>query len=307
MNKGKQTELNYILVNREVINYKNLVRIVHEKRFTVKDVGLNYRWIKYWHEKGLLFGKYEQGKWRKFDLIEFVWLKMIILMRKFSLSLDRIKEVKTVLNQDAPVPQILENEEIINTLIRFAAEEKRDAIKEILKNKEFLDSIQFETINIFETLIMQIITFQSSFSILISTDEIIPFNHTLFGNPEFNSKYIELFKKSFIAISLSEILRDYMIGVGTIKQKNRIAILTEAEEKVLATLREEELKSVIIKYGEDNEIDLIETIRVEKIDKRARLIDFIMTNGYQDITIKTQNGEIVYCENKRKTQISNKE
>jgi hypothetical protein len=61
-----------------------------------------------------------------------------------------------------------------------------------------------------------------------------------------------------------------------------------------------------VRYGEDKNIDLIEIIRSEKIDKRARLIDFLMTNGYQDITIKTQNGEIVYCENKRKIMIQNK-
>jgi DNA-binding transcriptional MerR regulator len=306
MNIYRQSELDYALENRDITNYQNLIRKVHEKRFTIKDVGLNYRWITHWQEKDLLFGEYEEGKWRKFDLIEFIWLKMIILMRKFNISLDRIREIKTNLNQDAPVPQILENEEIIDTLIQFASEENRDAVKKILKDKEFIDSIQFETINLFETLIMQIITFQSSFSILICGDEIVPFNHSLLEDPEFKSKYNDLFKKSFISISISEILRDYMIGAGNIKEKNRLAILTEAEEKVLTVLREQDLKSVIVRYGEDKNIDLIEIIRSEKIDKRARLIDFLMTNGYQDITIKTQNGEIVYCENKRKIMIQNK-
>ena len=307
MNKTNDSELNYLLVNRDIFNYQNLMKIVHEKRFTVRDVGLKYRWIRYWQEKDLLFGKYEEGKWRKFDLVEYVWLKMIILMRKFNISLDKIREIKKNLNQDAPVPQILENEEIIDTLIKLASEEKRDAVKKILKDKEFIESIQFETINLFETLIMQIITFHSSFSILISGDEIVPINHSLLEDPEFKSNYIDLFKKSFISISISEILRDYMIGAGNIKEKNRLAILTEAEETVLTILREQDLKSVIVRYGEDKKIDLIETIRTEKIDKRARLIDFLMTNGYQDITIKTQNGEIVYCENKRKKLIINKD
>jgi len=32
-----------------------------------------------------------------------------------------------------------------------------------------------------------------------------------------------------------------------------------------------------------------------------------MSKGYQDITLKIQNGDIVYCENKKKTLIQNKE
>jgi len=306
MNTNRQLELDYVLKNRDLINYKNLSEIIHEKRFTVKDVSLHYRWIRYWYQKGVLLKNYEEGKWKKFDLVEYVWLRMIMLMRKFNISLDRIKEVKRALIQEIPASEILKDDKIIDNIMKLAEDKDRDKVAEVLGSKEFHERIQLESINLFETLIMHIITFQSSFSIIITEDNVIPFNHSLFENPEYKQGFNDLMKESFIAISVSEILRDYMIKISDIKEKNRLALLTEDEEKVLDVLREDKLKSVIIKYGEDKKIDLIETIRVEKVDKRARLMDFIMTNGYQDITIKTQNGEIVYCENKRKRQVNDK-
>jgi hypothetical protein len=98
-----------------------------------------------------------------------------------------------------------------------------------------------------------------------------------------------------------------MIGDVGAKQKNKLALLTQEEVKILEVINQENIKSVTIRYGQNSKIELLEVTKVQKIDKRARLLDFIMTHGYQEITIKTQDGEIVYCENKKKTMIRNKD
>ena len=72
---------------------------------------------------------------------------------------------------------------------------------------------------------------------------------------------------------------------------------------ILKAIRQDNLKSVIVRFDNKNKINLLEETKVERIDKASRLFEMIMTKGYQDITIKTQNGEIVYCENKQKIML----
>lgn len=303
MDKRTQQELNFVLSNRDVINDNHLSKIIHERRFSLKEVGVTYRWISHWHKKELLIGNYEEGKWRKFDLIEYVWLKMIIQMRNFNVSLETIKRIKNNLIQEVSVSEMIDQETVLDIMIKLAKEENREQIKEVLKDQNVIDLFKSQTINLFETLVMDIISLHNSFSIIISPTEVLPFKHSSLESILSTPAYYEIFKGSYISISLSEILRDYMLGEHGISQKNRLALLSESEEHVLNAIRGDNLKSVIVKYGINQEIDFLEIVKVEKIDKRARLMDFIMTNGYQDITIKTQNGEIVYCENKRKKAI----
>ena len=257
--------------------------------------------------KGLLIGDYTKGKWRKFDLVEFVWLKMIIKLREFNISIDKIKWIKDNLIQNVAVSELVGQEEVAEILMKLSSEGNREELKRLLKDKNFIDKLSTQSLNLFENIILDIITFQNSYSILIGSTEFIPIKHSALESLSELKEFNEILRGSFISISISEILRDYMIRDVGMKEKNKLVLLTKEEEKVLDVLRQDNLKSVIIKYAKNKEIDLLETVKVEKIDKGSRLIDFIITHGYQDITIKTQNGEVVYCENKQKIMIKKNE
>jgi DNA-binding transcriptional MerR regulator len=304
MDKFAQNELNHILTNRKSFNILELSQRIKEKRFSIKDVGVTYRWISYWASKGLLIGDYSEGKWRKFDLVELVWLKMIIKLREFNISIDKIKWIKEkLIQQNETVSDLIRNENVADIIIKLSTEGNREEVKRLLKDKTFIEQLNTQSLNLFENLILDIITFQNGYSILVGNNELIPVKHSALESLSELEELNDLLRGSFISISVSEILRDYMINEVGIEYKNKLALLTEEEEKVLEVLREGNLKSVTIKYGTDKEIDLLETVKVVKVDKRARLLDFIMTHGYQDITIKTQKGEIVYCENKQKIML----
>ena len=302
-----QNELNRFLANRESFNIKKLYQQIKEKRFLGKDVGVTYRWISYWDTKGLLIGDYSEGKWRKFDMVEFVWLKMIIKLREFNISIDKIKWIKENLIQNVKVSELIDQAEVVDILIKLSSEGKREELKRLLKDKDFIEQMSSQTLNLFENIILDIVTFQNSYSILIGSTDFIPIKHSALESLSELKEFNDLLRGSFISISISEILRDYMISDFGIREKKKLILLTKEEETILNVLRQDNLKSVIIKYGKNEEIDFLEMVKVAKIDKRARLIDFIMTHGYQDITIKTQNGEIVYCENKQKIMIENSE
>jgi hypothetical protein len=91
-----------------------------------------------------------------------------------------------------------------------------------------------------------------------------------------------------------------------LENNKRLSLLTDEETLVLNTIRQDDLKSVIIQFDKHQKMSLLEEVKERKIDKGIRLAELILSKGYQDITIKTQDGEIVYCENKRKQLIQKK-
>lgn len=75
---------------------KELHDTVRNRKYTVGDTSSNYRNLNHWQEIGILpDGVSNDGKsWKKFNLIELVWLRAVKKMREFGLSLDAIKQVK---------------------------------------------------------------------------------------------------------------------------------------------------------------------------------------------------------------------
>ena len=87
------------------------------------------------------------------------------------------------------------------------------------------------------------------------------------------------------------------------KVSEKLKLVTETEAQVLETLREKDLSSVMIRFDGKNEMDLLEVTKAGKLDKRVRMMDVILKDGYQVITVKTANGQIVQCENTRKLKL----
>ena len=298
-------------VKGEYVNIIDLEKKIKEKRFTVKDIGVGYRWIDHWNSKGLLIGNYEAKKWRKFNLIEFVWLKIIIKMREFNLDLDTVKSVKDILDLDITGDDIMgmTDNSVMEIIPHIAPSNLESATRKLLKKKEVQEKIKQFSKKLIEIFIMDILTLYNYHSILINPNgEILPVKYSYLEVYSDLIEFKKLIKKSYVSISITEILRDFIIEKDIdLNNKKRIAILTEEESLVLKAIRQDGLKSVIVKFDNENKMNLLEEIKEKRIDKASRLFEMIMTKGYQDITIKTQNGEIVYCENKKKIMIQKKD
>jgi|ERR1035437_1047259 DNA-binding transcriptional MerR regulator len=300
-----------LMVKREYVDTIELEKRIKEKRFTVKDIGVDYRWIDHWNAKGLLIGNYEPKKWRKFNLIEFVWLKIIIKMREFNLGLDTVKSVKDILDLDITGDEIMGISEnsIMEIIPQIAPSNLESATRKLLGEKEIQKKIKQFSMKMIEIYIMDILSLYNYYSILINPNgEILPVKYSYLEVYSDLIEFKKLIKKSYVSISITEILKDFILEKDiNLNNKNRIALLTEEESLVLTAIRQDGLKSVIVKFDDDNKLNLLEEVKEERFDKASRLFEMIMTKGYQDITIKTQNGQIVYCENKKKIMIQKKD
>lgn len=309
-----QSEIDLINTRRADKDYTNTITL--EKRirgrvFTIQDIGVSYRWLDHWYSKGLLFSSYEKHRWKRFNLIEYVWIKIILKIREFNMSLKTVSAVKELLDYKFTIEDLLKNPEInFNKIItQFAPSGKSQEVQKLLIEPEIKKNIEEMRFNLLEIIITDILLLGNCYSILINPDgEAIPVKYSylelISDVPEFKN----FIYRSFVSISITAILRDYIIEKELIlNNRKRLALLTEEETIILNTIRQDDLKSVIIRFDNDKKMSLLEEVREKKIDGAIRLAELIMTKGYQDVTIKTQNGKIVYCENKMKMIIGQKE
>lgn len=89
----------YIFVLRSPIDWfdgdnplnKEVSRFLNEPRFTAKDLPVTYRMLNHWDVLGLLpSGLNSDGSWRKLSFLERVWIGVIMQMREFGVSLEKI-------------------------------------------------------------------------------------------------------------------------------------------------------------------------------------------------------------------------
>jgi len=81
--------------------HSELHKLVREKKYTVKNTDTAYRVINHWEEKGILPEGVSNSAdgWRKFSLIEILWLEAVKKFREFGLPLETIKTIRVgVLN-----------------------------------------------------------------------------------------------------------------------------------------------------------------------------------------------------------------
>lgn len=308
-----QSEIDLINARRAQNNYIDtltLMEKIRERVFTSIDLGANYRWIDHWYSKGLLLSSYDKHKWKKFNLIEYAWIKIILKIREFDIGLQTVATVKEILDSDFTVEDISKNSESnFNELVtQISPSDQLTAAKKIISDPGIQNNIKEMQFNILEIMIMDILLLGNCYSILINTKgEIFPVKFSfleLYSNiPQFQN----LIHGSFVSVSVTEILRDFIIEKDiAVNNKKRLALVTEEEALVLNTIRQDDLRSVIIRFDNDKKMNLLEEVREKKVDRATRLAELIMAKGYQDITIKTQNGGIVYCENKKKIMIQKK-
>jgi len=75
----------------QLINSENR-KLLNEKKYLVGDTEINYRTMNYWAKNKILPDGVINNGWKKFNLCELVWLKIVEKMREFGMDLNKIAE-----------------------------------------------------------------------------------------------------------------------------------------------------------------------------------------------------------------------
>ncbi len=79
--------------NESVTSLKGHLR---DRQFRISNAHVSYRNINHWEEVGLLseFIRNEEKGWRRFTLLDLIWIKVIEHFRSFGVGLEEIKKIK---------------------------------------------------------------------------------------------------------------------------------------------------------------------------------------------------------------------
>jgi len=68
---------------------------LNQRQYSLSEPSVTARVLHHWYQTGIISDRRTDGKgWSKFSFTELVWIKLIIRLREFGLSLDKIKIAK---------------------------------------------------------------------------------------------------------------------------------------------------------------------------------------------------------------------
>ena len=76
---------------------KSAIRFLCTPIFHAKEIGLSYRTINHYLEKGIISKQKDSNKnyWKQFTPIEYIWIQIVVSCRNFGLSINNICKLKS--------------------------------------------------------------------------------------------------------------------------------------------------------------------------------------------------------------------
>ncbi|KAF5041221.1 hypothetical protein DSECCO2_525250 [anaerobic digester metagenome] len=149
--------------------------------------------------------------------------------------------------------------------------------------------------NILSILINEFILYREEVKLLIDVNGVvIPVSESEKDNPLYEKLMDDtgFDRESYMTISMLKFFRRFIQNKEYFQFVRENRILNENETHILSLLREGMAKSITIRFR-DQKPYLIEVTREKKIHAEARLSEILIRGGYQDISMKTENGNIV--------------
>lgn len=286
---------------------KEPLDFIRTPRYNRKDIDIPARILHHWDKMGLLINRNPTGATYTFNLAESFWLKLIQKLRAYNLPLELIKQLKDELctlpkaeelaNIDDKAVEIMISQD--NTLTR------RD-IENIFKSADFLEFVSKIKPTLLENILLDLILTRSDLRILLNENgEVFLFNYERSNpNEEYKQKLSDFLGKTYLSISLFDIIKDLISFLGEDECSENQNILSKDEAMVLKLLKQDDISKIEITFNDKTK--KAETIKVTKnnsVNNFSRVQDLILRNGYQDISIKTQKGKVVQCTNTTKYKL----
>jgi len=274
------------------------------KEFIVQDVEISSRVFNHWVKEGIVDIPASNTRVvHTFNMVELIWLKLIKRLRDFGYPIEKIRILKEFLLTPFDFGIILKNlsqtqksrflERIDKAFL------KNDAGKQKLKKslEKELENLKENDPSLLTCTLFLIITeflfYRRNVRLLIDMNAKCLIET---GDPDYPGMEDEMPQTgfdddSYLNISLVSLFRSIIADKRNIQYIKENKLLNENELHILSLIREGKAKSITIKF-KNQKPNIIEVTQEKKIYAEARLSEVMLNRGYQDITIKTENGNI---------------
>lgn len=289
----------------------NLLVKLNERVFLKTEIDVVYSDLVNWERSNLLNigGNSDKGDWKRLNYFEYVWLKIIQELRVFGFSYEEIEQYKTELMSEITLDDVMKASKIDLENIEDQLGKKVINDLNLIEDSGYDESEKLG-ISHFKIMITRIIGSGENWSLLFFKDIpgfFFPLSvETLraFDKNERTDIPQELLSKTFLSISLSEIIAKFLVEGKNAFEKKTISILTKNEHSLLKHVRKgyANVKSIKIRFR-NKEMELLEVTSLKKVKMEARLLEYINKGDYQSISIDTVDGKIVNFENTQKIKL----
>ncbi|HBG69195.1 MAG: hypothetical protein A2W93_07645 [Bacteroidetes bacterium GWF2_43_63] len=274
--------------------------------FVVSDVGVSSRILNNWKNLGLMSNRLRiENSIYRFSFVELIWINIIKELREFGFSLPKISLVRQTLLISTDFSEyfrsitVKEKNSLLKRLNTLRIRDEQSKKQFIETMRQYLDDKEKQKepvyTNILNIIINEFILYREEVKLLIDVNgTVIPVIESEKDSPVYEKLMDDtgFDRESYITISLLKFFRKFILNKNYFEFVRDNRILNEHETHILALLREGMAKTITIRF-KDQKPYLIEVTREKKIHAEARLSEILIRGGYQDISMKTENGNIV--------------
>lgn len=285
-----------------------------EPIFSISALNLTRQELNLWKAEGLIKSNDSQlREWVRVNFFEFIWLKMVDIMRQSKIPFTTIHKLKKEFFDvdDEELKHILSNayeqgkdeiqESEVKSLIEreVVSQDYPPAVMALFKR-------YFPPFNLF---IFGLMIERSPISILVNAD-----GQTFYLNPNILAKtnvteaLVVFLSKPFIGIPMHRLLDEFYDNPKIkILEQQQVCNLTKLETKVLGLLRKENIKEIRIRFNQQlrGEI-IIEHVNYVNPGMLLKNVQDILQRGkYSTIKIVQEDGHLKIFEESIKEKIIN--
>lgn len=310
----KYIEINQYVVNPSIENRDKLFEILEEERFKISDLGVTSRVFSNWKLNNVI-PKDDGRQWVRLNFFEYFWIQMIIDLRNLGIPLERIAKVKDQLFQRIQIRDAYFDEkgdfieETLAMLNGFLSKEEILQLKDDLvtgRDNEKIAAYLDSSSCIFFGLVINVLFKQSDDRITIDKDGKVDYimaddqSEGYFLNPIYSGPVVVISLKRYVYLLMTE--------PHHVPRAQQLGLLNIVESEVIQSMRENNLKELIISFdpnGEHQDITYVWSKNIKQEDMENVMSQFL-GKKHVALTMKSNDGKTVQYEYQNRKRIYNK-
>lgn len=278
----------------------NPIEFMNNTTFKRSELNLEARVINHWYEKKLFPRKYVAGSRFVFNLPEAFWIKLIMKLREFNVSLEQLKIMReNIFKEQKKIYSEEDKDEIIKTIKSLGLFEE-ETTNDLAEDKKIWDKIFKIKLTDFELVIQSILLERKNYyAILNAKGDVIFGNHEDHINIK-NEEYLKLHKeistKSHIYINMNEIFRELANTLKKTKCTEKIPIFNKKEIETLELLEKVNVFTLDYRKKAPHQYESIRVDENNINDIKTMIYELILEKNYQNIVIQPLYGKFHHLE-----------
>lgn len=285
-------ELEQFIDTRSLASLGNLMETISQQCLPAKTIGVSYRTICHWDEKGIIrFSRENAGANRKYSFVDYIWIKVVEELRSFGVELPIIQKIANEIYEPLPVKEIFdvmaENKLEGSSLQNIENDDDKEKFLEFLKSGEYknadLSAIENQ-FNYLHILVSEVISTKKPVSIIVFKDgDWFPYikeNEHLYSEDLLYKKEYE----SQVSVSLTNLVFNFILEKNINDFVSELDLFSKQEMNLVNIVVKEEYKKITVLYKskKNQPLDILKSdtalAALIKVFRKKDYREFIVTD-----------------------------